>query len=113
MNTNWEIIQHNLYTNMDTNLLATENDTRHGLDIGSSAVCGKEINSNVKQENTRMYIGITFISVEIKCLKWYKKITIITLTTQSVTELLNDLNHSGVTLNSCGQRKLVSRHSEL
>ena len=62
-------------------------------------MCEEEIDSTVEQGNTRMlYIGIIFVSVEIKWLGWHKKLTITMLTTQSVTDLLNSQNHSGCTL---------------
>ena len=46
-----------------------------------------------------LYIGVIYVSVEIKWLKLHKKLTITVLTTQSVTDLLNNQNHSGLTLN--------------
>ena len=93
---------------------APESDTCHGLALGSSAVCEEEINSTVEQGNTRMlYIGIILVSVEIKWLKWYKKLIITIITTQPVTDLVNNQNHSGLTLNWCKQKTLVSRHLEL
>ena len=93
---------------------APQGDTCHGLSLVSSAVCQEEINSNVEQGNTRMlFIGIIFVSVEIKWLRWCKKLTITILTTQSVTDLLNNQDHYGLTLNWCEQKSLVSIHSEL
>ena len=66
---------------------ATERDTCHGLALGSSAVCEEEINSTVEQGNNRMlYIGIIFVSVEIKWLRWYKELTMTMLAAQSVID---------------------------
>ena len=117
VNTNRRIIQHNLYAAMDTTVswkLCHESDTCNGLALGSSTVCKKEIDSTVELGNTRMlYIGIIFVSVEIKWLRWNKKLTMPMLTTQSVTDLLNNQYYSGHTLNCCEQKTLASRNLEL
>ena len=44
-----------------------------------------------------LYIGITFDSAEKNWLKWYKTLTMTMLTTQSLTDLLNNKNRSGFT----------------
>ena len=54
----------------------------------------------VEQGNTRtLYIGIIFFSEKIEWIKWYRKFTITMLTTQSVTDLLNNQKNSGLPLN--------------
>ena len=54
VDSNREIIQYNLYTIVDTNVPwrlsgGKAGDTCHGLALGSSVVCGKEIDSTVEQ----------------------------------------------------------------
>ena len=79
--------------------LSHESVTCHGLALGSCVVCEEEINSTVEKENTSMlYIGMIFVSVEIRWLRWCKKLTMTMLTTESVTDLLNNQNHYGRTL---------------
>ena len=51
--------------------LSHKSDTCHGSALGSIAVCKEEISNTVEQGNTSMlYIGIIFVSVEIKWLRW-------------------------------------------